>query len=48
MKQHLRLALLYEDDEVFVEIKPEVLKERIGEELYNKLVEELKLATFTK
>jgi len=51
----LRLALLYEDEQVFVELKPEVLKEMLTsllkeglsvDEIYDRLVEEVTKLTY--
>lgn len=53
----LRLALLFDTDEVYVELKPEVLKiliekliaENVApDKIYDRIVEELKHLTFTK
>lgn len=51
----LRLALLYEDEQVFVELKPEVLKDMLTallkeeipvEEVYDRLVAEVTKLTY--
>jgi len=51
----LRLALLYEDENIFVELKPEVLKELIAallkegiqaDEIYDRLVAEVTKLTY--